>query len=359
LAKSHAKGAVQEEGGPALRCAALTKRFGATIAVDAIDLEVRSGQFIALLGPSGCGKSTTLRLIAGFESPDAGSVEIGNQLVASATRSMPPERRRVGMVFQEGALFPHMNVAANVSYGLSRSDSQLHRVDELLAMVGLEGLGKRMPYELSGGQQQRVALARALAPGPAVVLLDEPFSNLDMGLRARLRGEVRSILRQAHATAIFVTHDQDEALSLADEVAVMWQGRIVQRAGPEQLYGSPSSRDVATFLGDANFLLGHASDSTVATELGTLMTASPASGAVDALIRPEAVRLIPDDTSDVVVCERAYFGHDSMYSVVLPSGTKLKSRVAGGSPLGLGARVRVEVHGPVATFPRSGADPAG
>jgi iron(III) transport system ATP-binding protein len=344
------------EGAPgggevAVRCQWLSKWFGGTLAVDAVDLELPSGQFLALLGPSGCGKSTTLRLIAGFEVPDAGVVEIGGQVVARAGRMVPPERRRVGMVFQEGALFPHMTVAANVAYGIARAPDRERRVEELLEVVGLRGLGARMPYELSGGQQQRVALARALAPRPTVVLLDEPFSNLDAGLRARLRGEVRTILRQAQATAIFVTHDQDEALSLADQVAVMWEGRIVQRAAPEALYSSPSTREVAAFLGEANFLSGDADGASVATELGVLIATTPAAGNVEALIRPEAVHLIPDDSSTVGVADMEYFGHDRMYSVVLASGSRLKCRVPGDSPIRIGDRVRVEVQGPVATFP--------
>ena len=339
--------------GVAVRCTLLSKWFDSTLAVDAVELELLAGQFLALLGPSGCGKSTTLRLIAGFEVPDAGRVEIGGQLVARFGRSVPPERRHVGMVFQEGALFPHMTVAANIAYGLARSPERGRRVDGLLELVGLDGLGERMPHELSGGQQQRVALARALAPRPTVVLLDEPFSNLDAGLRARLRGEVRAILRQAQATAIFVTHDQDEALSLADEVAVMSQGRIVQRAAPEALYRSPASREVAAFLGEANFLPGRGDGVALDTELGMLIATTPASGAVDALVRPEALHLILDETSETKVVETEYYGHDRMFVLRLPSGTRLKSRVPGDSPIGVGDRVRIEVHGLVPTFPQS------
>jgi iron(III) transport system ATP-binding protein len=335
----------------AVRCQWLSKWYGGTLAVDSVDLELPSGQFLALLGPSGCGKSTTLRLIAGFEVPDSGVVEIGGRVMARAGRMVPPERRRVGMVFQEGALFPHMTVAANVAYGIARAPDRDRQVEELLEIVGLRGLGARMPYELSGGQQQRVALARALAPRPTVVLLDEPFSNLDAGLRARLRGEVRAILRLAEATAVFVTHDQDEALSLADQVAVMWEGRIVQRAAPEALYSCPSTREVAAFLGEANFLSGAANGASVATELGVLIAAAPATGNVEALIRPEAVHLTPDDSSHIGVTDMEYFGHDRMYSVVLASGSRLKCRVPGDSPIRIGDRVRVEVHGPVATFP--------
>jgi iron(III) transport system ATP-binding protein len=336
----------------AVQVAGLTKFFGSTLAVDAIDLEVTAGGFLALLGPSGCGKSTTLRLIAGFEAPDAGSVWIGGQLVADPKRMAPPEQRHVGMVFQEGALFPHLTVAANIAYGLATRAQRNKRVDDLLELVGLPGIGNRMPHELSGGQQQRVALARALAPEPTVVLLDEPFSSLDAGLRARLRLEVRAILRQAGATAISVTHDQDEAFSLADEVAVMWQGRIVQRSTPEALYSSPATRDVAAFVGDANFLRGHAGAGGVATELGLLAAKGAAMGEVDVLVRPESVHLTLDEASAIAVTDLEYFGHDRMYSAKLASGTQLRSRVAGESAIRRGDHVRIEVVGPVSVFPR-------
>jgi iron(III) transport system ATP-binding protein len=213
-------------------------------------------------------------------------------------------------------------------------------------------MGNRMPHELSGGEQQRVALARALAPEPTVVLLDEPFSSLDAGLRARLRLDVRSILRQAGATAIFVTHDQDEAFSLADEVAVMWKGKIVQQSVPEDLYARPATLDVAAFVGDANFLRGHARSGCVQTELGALSATGDVCGEVTVLIRPESLVLTPDDSSLAMVCDVEYFGHDRMYSLGLGSGTQLKSRVAGASPLRPGDHVRIEVVGPVSIFPR-------
>jgi len=337
----------------AVCCAGLTKRFGTTLAVDAVDLEVERGRFLALLGPSGGGKTTTLRLIAGFERPDAGSVEIAGSPVAGSGVFVPPERRRVGMVFQEGALFPHMDVAANVAYGLRSAPERARRVQEMLEMVGLTGYGSRMPYELSGGQQQRVALARALAPGPAVVLLDEPFSSLDAGLRARLRADVRTILRHAEATAIFVTHDQDEALSLADEVAVIWHGRVIQRAAPRDLYRRPASRDVASFLGDANFFVGHAENGSVNTELGVLLAAHGTEGPVDVLVRPEAVQLFLDGTSDRRVTDTEFYGHDRMFWVDLPTGTRLRSRVTGNTPIRLGDHVRIQIRGAVTTFPRT------
>lgn len=329
----------------------LFKRFGDTAAVMGVDLEVPRGRFVALLGPSGCGKTTTLRLIAGFERPDSGTIRIGEEVVVGPGVFVPPERRRVGMVFQEGALFPHMDVAANIAYGVNRTPDRDRRVAELLELVGLGGLGDRMPHQLSGGQQQRIALARALAPRPKVVLLDEPFASLDPSLRARLRAEVRSILRQASATAIFVTHDQDEALSMADEVAVMSQGQVIQRATPQRLYGKPSSPTVASFLGAANFLVGDSHEGVVQTELGPLVATETINGTVDVLIRPEAVRLYLDGSSEGRVTDAEFYGHDRMYWVDLPSGVRVKSRIAGDSPIRLGDHVRIQVQGPVAVFP--------
>ena len=210
----------------------MSKTFDGTLAVDDFDIEVKRGQILALVGPSGCGKTTVLRMIAGLEVLDTGRIEIGGELVASSGRHIGPDKRSVGIVFQDYALFPHMTVDGNVGYGLERKGKS-ERVEEVLALVGLEGLGKRLPSELSGGQQQRVALARTLASKPDVLLLDEPFSNLDAGLRERVRSEIREILKEAGTTTVFVTHDQQEALFMGDLVGVQVGGRIEQVDTPE------------------------------------------------------------------------------------------------------------------------------
>ena len=256
----------------AVQCFQLSKQFSATAAaVSDLDLTVRQGEILALLGPSGCGKTTTLRLIAGFETPTTGSIEIGGQMVAGPGGSLPPEKRRVGMVFQNYALFPHLSVADNVSFGLPRGPQRKIRVAEMLALVGLTGYESRLPHELSGGQQQRVAIARALAPEPAVLLLDEPFSNLDTGRRLQMREEVREILKRSGTTAIFVTHSQEEALYMGDRVAVMSAGRLIQMDTPEVIYHQPATRFVADFMGETDFLAGRVLPAGIETPLGMLM----------------------------------------------------------------------------------------
>ena len=336
----------------AISCQGLSKKFGDIQAVAEINLSLREGQFLALLGPSGCGKTTTLRLLAGFEQPDAGEIKIGQQLVSGPGIFAPPEQRSVGMVFQEYALFPHMNVADNVAFGLPKGINKKERVSEALSLVGLMDMGKRMPYELSGGQQQRVALARALAPNPQLVLLDEPFSNLDASLRSQVRTEVRQILRQAQATAIFVTHDQEEALSLADEIAVMIEGRIVQTDAPQKLYRRPINKQVAEFLGNANFLPGQARDRHVTCELGQLPTSGIHTGQVEVLLRPEDIELIPAESGPAEIINLEYFGHDQLIKLKLSSGTHLQSRLLSSEENYYpGQRVKLRVRDKVIVYP--------
>ena len=337
---------------PAVQVEGLVKHFGRVRAVDGMDFTVPPGRILALLGPSGCGKTTALRLIAGLERPDAGRIVLDGQVVADERTYVPPERRRVGMVFQDYALFPHLRVADNIGFGLPRGPARAQRVEALLAQVGLNGLGQRWPHELSGGQQQRVALARALAPQPRVLLLDEPFSNLDAELRVRVRTEMRTILRAAGVTAIFVTHDRDEALSLADEVAVVNGGRILQRAAPELLYRFPVSPTVALAVGDADFLEGVAQGTTAVCELGSVPLAAAAEGAVTLLFRPEGLTLQPDDAGPGVVVAREFFGHDQVVTVRLPSGTLLRVRLLPDEPVAQHQRVAMRPRVPVVAFPR-------
>jgi iron(III) transport system ATP-binding protein len=334
-----------------VRCRGLVKRFGDVTAVDHVDLDVQRGDTIALLGPSGCGKTTLLRLIAGFEAPDAGEVHVGERTLTGQGTFVPPEKRRVGMVFQDYALFPHMDVASNVAFGMRRRGDRARRVEGLLDLVGLGGLGKRMPHELSGGQQQRVALARTLAAEPDVVLLDEPFSNLDPGMRARVRREVRQIIETLGTTAIFVTHDQEEALSIAERVAVMLGGRIVQSGKPGDVYRRPASRAVAEFLGDANILEGAVTGDEVAFAIGRAPAHGAASGAVQVMVRPEDLALSAEAGTAAVVERREYYGHDQMITVRLDDGTVLKVRDLPGRDVRPGDHVGVLLRGDVVVFP--------
>ena len=339
-----------------VECAGLTKRFGPHPAVDGVSLTTGRGELMTLLGPSGCGKTTTLRLIAGFESPDSGTVAIGGTTVAGPGVSVPPEKRRVGIVFQDYSLFPHLDVRSNVGYAKKRTRGGERSTDELLEMVGLTGMADRMPYELSGGEQQRAALARSLAAEPDVVLLDEPFSNLDASLRARLRMEVREVLRAAGATAIFVTHDIEEALSISDRLAIMFEGRLAQTAEPEELYSRPVSKRIARSLGDANFIRGDGRGERVATEIGSLQVAQPVNGPVEVMLRPEWLSVTEDPDGAARVVDRDFYGHDQIVKVRLESGIEL--RVRAWSPLSLtrGQRVAVQARESAITFDENGLD---
>ncbi|MFA9445538.1 ABC transporter ATP-binding protein [Egicoccus sp. AB-alg6-2] len=338
----------------ALVVAGLHKRFGGTVAVEHMDLVVPQGSLTALLGPSGCGKTTALRSVAGLLSPDRGTISIDGRIVSGPGVHVPPEQRRIGMVFQDYALFPHLSVAKNVAYGLTgvARAQRRRRVAEVLDLVGLGAFGSRLPVALSGGQQQRVALARALAPEPELILLDEPFSNLDAALRTVVREDVRTILQAAGATALFVTHDQEEALSLADRVVVMDQGRVHQVADPQTLYTQPATRFVAEFVGEADILTGRRVDRFVVdTSLGRLATSSPVEGhQCSVVVRPESLRLVHDAQGRAVVTAISYFGHDQLVQVQLADGLVLRARRGPALDLRRGDRVQVHVDGPVVVF---------
>ena len=324
-------------------CHGVAKRFGAVQAVDHTQLCVERGEFVALLGPSGCGKTTLLRLIAGFEEPESGTVEVAGVPVAGNGVWVPPERRKVGMVFQDYALFPHLTVAENTGFGLRRAERRT-RVPAVLALVDLCGFGDRYPHELSGGQQQRVALARALAPRPELVLLDEPWSNIDPQLRQTMRDELAGILRAAQVSVLLVTHDREEAFSVADRVALMLDGKVVQSGPPEDLYLEPESRWVAEFVGAGNFVAGNVEGDRVRTELGTFPLANP-NGArhVEVLIRPEQLELSPDPDGAATVVSREFRGHDVFYRVETLGGILVSQRPST-ERIALGARVQVKPH---------------
>jgi iron(III) transport system ATP-binding protein len=335
----------------------VTRSFGPVVAVDRVDLSVPQSLITAVLGPSGCGKTTLLRLIAGFLEPEAGTIRFGDKVVAGAGRALPPQARRVGYVPQEGALFPHLDVAANIGFGLPRSRRRSPRVTEMLDLVELPAsYAGRYPHELSGGQQQRVALARALAPNPTVVLLDEPFSSLDASLRASTGQAVVRALHAASATAVLVTHDQDEALSLSDQVAVMRAGRLVQADAPYTLYRSPVDADVARFVGGATALPAHVSDGVASCVLGDLPLARACpDGAAEVLVRPEQVRLdgaASDARVEAMVTEVSFYGHDASCRLDLqPDGPSLVARLIGLEAPEVGSIVKVGVAGGVVAFP--------
>jgi iron(III) transport system ATP-binding protein len=350
-----------------LSVAGLSKAFDDSPVLVDLDLEVPTGSLTAVLGPSGCGKTTLLRLLGGFEHADRGTIRLGEKVLADGRTHLAPERREIGFVPQEGALFPHLDVTANVGFGLPRALRRGGRVEELLELVDLAGLGKRLPHQLSGGQQQRVALARALAPEPGLVLLDEPFDALDAGLRAQVRGEVREALRAAGATALLVTHDQEEALSLADTVAVMRGGRIVQAADPQTLYRDPVDAEVAAFVGEAVLLAGRQEAGGAETSLGLLQTrgAAPAHGErVTLMLRPEQILCREADASAAEdgpsgrVLSTSFYGHDATARVALdgPDRREIVARAAGHLLPAVGQRVAIEVEGTAVAYPAGPGD---
>jgi iron(III) transport system ATP-binding protein len=332
----------------------VVKEYADETAVDSLSLSVREGELLTLLGPSGCGKTTTLRMMAGLERPDAGSVRLAGEVVADESRHVKPEDRDVGLVFQDFALFPHLTVAENVAFGLTDATEaeKEERIDELLDLVDLAAHRDAPPAELSGGQQQRVALARSLAPEPDILLLDEPFSNLDVRLRVEMREEVRSILKEAGVTAVSVTHDQEEALSISDQVAVMNDGRVEQVGKPEGVFEHPESRFVASFLGQAGFLSAWYEDGAVVTPIGTFtpqrlngLSTEYAGTDLDVLVRPDDLRatVVEESEADGHIIHRQYTGPSFVYRVELDNGDVVHCQHNHVKELDIGKPVRVEL----------------
>ncbi len=336
----------------------ISKQFDRTSPpiLNQVSLELQEGEILGLLGPSGCGKTTLLRLVAGFETLNSGSIELSGESIATSDKSIAPEHRNIGMVFQDYALFPHLTIAQNVAFGLQKTSRKRFSAIQIQALsqesihrVGLSGLEARYPHELSGGQQQRVALARALAPQPAIILLDEPLSNLDIQVRLRLRQEIRSILKTAGTSAIFVTHDQEEALSMCDRIAVMNQGNLEQVGTPESIYQTPTSRFVADFVTQANFIEATFRSGFWHTEIGEFETigavANPdKKSQATLMIRQEDVKIKPDDRSNIVICDRQFLGREYCYELVLPSGQILLATCPIGEKYEVGIGVTIEIE---------------
>lgn len=329
----------------------VVRRFGERSAVNGLSMRLAKGSIGCLLGPSGCGKTTALRCIAGFEPVDAGVIRAHGRVLASQDFHSPPESRQIGMVFQDYALFPHLTVLDNVAFGLHRLDrsKRQRRADEILETVGLAEHRRHYPHQLSGGQQQRVALARALAPEPEIVLLDEPFSSLDVDLRERLSVEVRSVLKTLNTTALLVTHDQQEAFAVADVVGVMKEGKLEQWDTPYELYHRPETRFVADFIGQGVFIPGEiVAAGSVRTELGVVRANGNGQWQtgrhVDLLLRPDDV--IHDDASTLraEVCQRAFRGAEFLYTLKLASGVQLLSLVPSHHDHAVGERIGIRIE---------------
>ena len=314
---------------PVIHCQGVAKTFQGTPAVRDVSLLLEQGEILALVGPSGCGKTTLLRLVAGFESPDTGTITLDGRPVSGRGSWVSPEARQLGMVFQDYALFPNMTVVQNIAFGLGKLSRQARedRVGEMLEMVRLNHLADRYPHQLSGGEQQRVALARSLAPHPLALLLDEPFSSLDPQLRAQLREEVKNILQSSGVTTIYVTHDQEEALFMGDKVAVMTSGSLEQVGTPEDIFHHPKTRFVANFLGIADFIVGRVDGNDLVTEIGVVHSTAPLdpSAKYEVMIRPDDIALRPSDTGMGRVVGRVFRGMHYIYTVSLPSGVVVSS----------------------------------
>lgn len=333
----------------------VTKKFGPQLepVLKNITFSLTEGEILGLLGPSGCGKTTLLRIIAGFEHPSSGSVTIKGNIVANSKFNLPPEQRHTGMVFQDYALFPHLTIEDNIAFGLKTRVKKLssreikQRVKETLAIVNLSGLEKRYPHQLSGGQQQRIALARALAPNPSLILLDEPLSNLDVQVREKLRHEVRNILKATGISAIFVTHDQEEALAISDQIAVMHQGNIEQLGTPEAVYSQPASRFVAEFVTQANFVPAVKQGSYWETEIGNwcidVNKNLELTKQADLMVRQEDIELKPDQNAPVVIAERHFLGREYRYCLETPSGRRIHALTALDINLSVGTKVQLSV----------------
>ncbi|RMD68809.1 MAG: ABC transporter ATP-binding protein [Cyanobacteria bacterium J149] len=335
-----------------LQVKAVSKKFSAKQlpAVNQVSFDLKQGELLGLLGPSGCGKTTLLRMIAGFERLSEGSIFLANNIVAGDSMWVEPEKRKTGMVFQDYALFPHLSVADNIAFGLKtkkpRPNNQeiKQRVAEVLQLVGLSGLEKRYPHELSGGQQQRIALARALAPQPELILLDEPLSNLDVQVRERLRHEVRSILKSTNTAAIFVTHDQSEAMAIADKIGVMQDGKLLQLGTPEDIYTCPQCRFVAEFVTQANFVQATRQGDVWCTELGEWSLNLPVNYQEGELMfRQEDVILHPDEEGVTVIQEREFLGREYRYCLETQSGKRLHARTDLKTQLPVGTKVKLDV----------------
>ena len=358
------------EGAPIdLRVTGVVKRFGDVVALGGAELEVRRGELVSILGPSGCGKSTLLQLVAGHLQPDEGRIEIDGEVVAGEGTSVPAQRRGVGMVFQDYALFPHLTVLDNVAFGIDarRERTPLGRLAarrgrrtaalEVLERLEIAPLATRFPSELSGGQQPRVAIARAIAQRPRLLLLDEPFCNLDVSTREHVRGEIVSLLRSTGLTCVFVTHDQEEALAVSDRVAVMQAGRVMQVDDPETLYRRPFCIEVAEFLGRTNVLRGRAAAGHVDTEVGRFALPDGATGDVEVIVRPELIDVRTSATGNATVIGREFRGHDVLYTLRMPSGDTVWAHRPSVHMANVGDRVEISAQpGPAALVTSSTSD---